>query len=849
MYSPDEVQKKRATLSAAQRVALEQRLRGTSAGVLAQRIPRRAVSESVPLSFAQQRLWYLEQLEPGNSAYHTPIALRLTGQLARAALEQSLRAIIQRHEVLRTTFAVVDTQPVQRIGPALPLGLPVVDLTQLPPVERAAAARQRMVELVQQPFDLQTGPLLHATVLQLGPDEQILLLSLHHIITDGWSIGVLVREVATLYAAYVAGRWSDGLLPELPIQYADYAVWQRGWLQGESLAAQVAYWQRQLADIPAVLNLPTDHPRPAVQTFRGAAQSLQLSRDLSTGLKALSQQEGCTLFATMLAGFAVLLQRSSGQDDIVVGTDIANRTRVETEGLIGFFVNQLVLRTRLAGDPPFRDVLRQVREVVLDAYAHQDVPFEKLVEVLRPRRSLSYTPLFQVKIVFQNAPLPPLHLPGLTVSPLSAADGGPDTSSGGAKFDLTLFVKETEQGITAVLEYNTDLFAATTITHLLQRFETLLSSAVAQPDTRISRLTMQTITERRQHAMEHQERKAANLKKFMSIQPKAFTATEQRVIKSSTLQPDQSLPLVIEPAVEGVDLVSWSQQHQAFVRDALSKHGAVLFRGFNNMASVAGFEQFALTVCKELFKENGEHTPVSHNGNVQTPVFYPADQKLLWHNENSFNNTWPNTIVFGCLQPAQQGGETPLVDSRKVFELIDPVIREEFQHKQIMYQRNYGDGLGLSWQKVFQTTDKAAAEAFCRQNLIDFEWKDGDRLRTYQVRPAVIKHPLTGELSWFNQAQHWHISCLDPATRESLMALFREEDLPRNCYYGDGSSISAAAMNSILAAYRSLEVSFPWQKGDVIVVDNVLTAHARNPFVGERKILVALGDLTSYAEL
>jgi alpha-ketoglutarate-dependent taurine dioxygenase len=265
--------------------------------------------------------------------------------------------------------------------------------------------------------------------------------------------------------------------------------------------------------------------------------------------------------------------------------------------------------------------------------------------------------------------------------------------------------------------------------------------------------------------------------------------------------------------------------------------------------SVSQFEQFALALCPELFSDNGEHPRKSISGKVYTPVFYPADKKVLWHNENSFNFHWPSKIWFCCLQPAQQGGETPIVNSRKVFELIDPKIRERFIQKKVMYVRNYGSGLGLDWQTVFQTSERSEVEDYCRSALIEFEWKNGDNLRTHCVRPAVVKHPVTGEIAWFNQAQHWHASCLDQATRESVLSLFREEDLPRNCYYGDGSPIEDSVMEEILEAYRKLEVCFSWQKTDVLMVENILTAHARNPFIGERKLLVAMGEMLSYADV
>jgi amino acid adenylation domain-containing protein len=454
-------------------------------GTLAPPILALARDRDLPLSFAQQRLWFLDQLEPGSSFYHIPAAVRLRGTLDLTALEQGFREVIRRHESLRTRFGVVNGVPVQLIDEGQEFSLTVLDLS----TEGEAEARRVATEESQRPFDLSAGPLLRASVLRLREQEHVLLCTMHHIISDGWSMGVLIRELTTLYEAYAQGQPSP--LQELPIQYADYAHWQREWLQGEVLEQQLSYWKQQLAGAPAVLELPTDYPRPAVQTFRGAHQSLTLPVELTTGLKALTQREGVTLFMTLLAAFQTLLWRYSGQEDIVVSTGIANRNRAETEPLIGFFVNTLVLRTNLSGDPTFAELLERVREVTLGAYAHQDVPFELLVEALAPERDARYTPLFQVMLVLQNARLAEeAKLEGLQISRV----GG---ESGTAKFDLTLFVEERGEELGLVLEYNTDLFAPRTIEQMLHSFRRLVEGIVTQPERSIGSFEMIDAEERR----------------------------------------------------------------------------------------------------------------------------------------------------------------------------------------------------------------------------------------------------------------------------------------------------------------------------------------------------------------
>jgi thioesterase domain-containing protein/acyl carrier protein len=442
----------------------------------------------IPLSFAQQRLWFLHQLEPDNPTYNMSIACRITGPLNVAALEQSLGEIVRRHEALRTNFATVEGRPVQVVVPEPTLALQVVDLRELPEPEREGRALRLATEETQRPFDLTQDILLRATLLRLGEEENILVLTTHQIVFDGQSKGVLIRELMTLYEAFSAGKPSP--LPALPIQYADFAYWQRQWLQGEVLEAQLSYWQENLGPSVPLLKLPVDHRRPAVQTFRGAAQSFVLPASLSEELRALSQREGVTLFVTLLAAFQTLLYCYTAQEDILVFTSTAGRNRFEIKGLIGLFANLLAIRADLSGTPSFRQLLSRVRKVVLGAYAHQDLPFEQLVETLQPERGLSYTSLFQVMFLFQNEPRPTLELSGLTLSPLNVGNYT-------AKFDLRLFMVDTEQELTGSLQYKKDLFDATTITRMLGHFQTLLESIVDNPDQRLSDLPLLTEAERR----------------------------------------------------------------------------------------------------------------------------------------------------------------------------------------------------------------------------------------------------------------------------------------------------------------------------------------------------------------
>ncbi|MGB8509396.1 MAG: amino acid adenylation domain-containing protein, partial [Pyrinomonadaceae bacterium] len=473
--------------------------------------------EPLPLSFAQQRLWFLDQFEPHSSLYNIISVIRLTGQLDVSALERSLNEIVRRHEVLRTVFTVVAGETRQVILPAESLKLEVHDLSGLPAPERERAALALASEEGRLPFDLSRPPLLRVALVRLAETEHIAVLTMHHIVSDGWSMGVLVREVAALYTAYSRGEESP--LSELEVQYADYAVWQRGQLQGEALERELAYWRKQLEGAPAVLELPTDRPRPAVQSFRGGRRQFTLSEGVSGRVSEVARGEGVTQFMLLLAAFDVMLSRYSGQQDILVGTGIANRNRVETESLIGFFLNSLVLRTDLSGDPSFRELLGRVREMTLGAYAHQNLPFEKLVEALRPERSLSRNPLFQVWFILQNAPMPSLNLPGLTLSPVEVE---PESS----RFDLGMGLLDVHGTLGGWIEYNKDLFDESTIVSMAGHFEAVLDRAITEPATRLGEFReMLDEKDRQEVAARQEEYRKTIQEKLQQIRRRPNTTT------------------------------------------------------------------------------------------------------------------------------------------------------------------------------------------------------------------------------------------------------------------------------------------------------------------------------------
>ena len=486
--APAAIKQRIEKFSPAERALLERRLYehpGQKKDDLHRLEPRKTLPRM--LSFSQERLWFLHQLDPESPAYNITAAFQLVGSLHRDALEAAFNGVLARHEVLRTRIRSEDGRPALDVVSDITCNIPVTSLDGMVATAEDKQVVRILQEAARRPFDLARDCLLRANLFRLAQDDHILLLSVHHIASDAWSMRNLFHEVAEFYDAAVAGRPPQ--VPPLPVQYADYAWWQRQALRGKTLEQHLHYWKKQLSGSLPVLDLPTDHVRPVRKQYSGARESFVLNASLSAELRRLGLQHDATLFMTLLAAFQILLCRYTGQHDVIVGTPAANRNRQEIENLIGFFVNTLVLRTDLSGDPVFGEVLKRVRRVALQAYSHQDFPFEKLVAEVHPERSLSHSPLFQVLMVFHSQSGKPLSLPGLAVQQLQLHDGT-------AKFDLALVVRDTGHSITGWIEYASDLFEPTTIRRMVSHYHVLLESAVTSPNGSVSSLELLTPDER-----------------------------------------------------------------------------------------------------------------------------------------------------------------------------------------------------------------------------------------------------------------------------------------------------------------------------------------------------------------
>jgi amino acid adenylation domain-containing protein len=832
-------------------------------------IPLAPRDQPLPLSYAQQRLWFVDQLEGANAAYNITTAVNISGQLNIAALEAVSNYLLQRHESLRTRFVLLGEQPSQIIEDFRAITVKHTDISHL--ASDTADQQTQLQQVIDAEaaisFDLSKAPMLRVALVKLDKNNHVLQLTIHHIATDAWSMQILVEEFVAAYLAVVQGKVPE--LAKLNIQYADFAYWQRSEAQQTRLAVSIDYWRKALQGAPTYIKLPRDHQLPAVADYTGRSITHSINPAQLSHLKALTQQHNSTLYMLLLNSFNCLLQRSTGENDFIVGTDLANRTHTQLEHLIGFFVNVLPLRAQLGNDTNFIQRLQHLRENTLEAFEHQEVPFDKLVELLQPPRQVGVSPLVQVLFVMQNTPQSKVELEGLTFEDLSSQY---ETS----KFDLALFVEEDEQQqLTVRWLYRENLFNSQTIAQLQQGFESLLNAVVDNAEqcldnwqwSAAKRAAYDAVGERKSMHSEvaHYEaighkgndqkkkvsRKKSKLNKLKKVKAVAVSQAANEQVKTSLVSNStqgNALPLVIEPKLAELDPSSWALEGRAWIDSQLRSHGGLLFRGFN-LADAQAFEAFAKALEPSLYGQYGDLPKNVSGKNLYHSTPYPEKQMILYHNESSHMASWPRKQWFFCETPSPIGGCTPIVDCRKVYQCLSEQVRKQMETLGLLYVRHFTEKLDVRWEDFFKTQSRLEVEEKCRLSGMRCEWYGDNSLRVEQPCEAVVIHPDTGEKTFFNQVQLHHEYCLEPEVRSNLHSLFGADQLPRNVYYGDGSVISDEVMSEIGRVYEACAVRFDWQKGDVVMLDNMLVAHARDPFEGPRKICVAMGQMMTRDEL
>ncbi|WP_240538633.1 condensation domain-containing protein [Halomonas sp. SH5A2] len=824
----DEVERRLAMTSASHQGAIQNPLIP---------IPRHA---ELPLAPVQRRLWLVDRLasQAGDcerAAYNLPALFSLKGELNIEVLERTVNTIVARHEALRTHYPESERgDPIAVIEDQLNIELPVLDCSDLSEQEQQRYLQDTFAEFANSPFDLATGPLIKAGLLHFGTQEHVLVLTIHHIVFDGWSTSVFIREFATLYGELLEGKESE--LPELGIQYVDYAAWHERALSGAAFEQSATFWRRYLSDAPPLSSLPADFARPSQVSHAGSALRLALSSDLSQALNKLAAQRGTTLFTLLLASFQLLMHRQTRQQDLVVGTDVAGRSHPDVEPLIGFFVNVIPLRSHLAdGQIDFGHWLELVQTSVLDAFDHQNVPFDRIVELSGISRERDRSPLIQTLFVLQNTPTERFSIPGLEVEVMPQ----PRQES---KFDMAVFVDESDTGLSVEWVYATALYRRETIEHLTGAWQSLLAQIVEAPSTLVEEFRLPQMEK---HAMQNKLSKGSKLNKLGSLKSQSGarpSTNSDSPIRTALLDEKRVFPLVIEATDADLDAVAWATSQRDFIEEHLRTHAGILFRNFG-LTTPQEFEAFAEAIQPGLYGNYGDLPKKEGGRNTYRSTPYPERQMILYHNESSHLERWPRKQLFFCEFPSPVGGATPIVDCREMLRQLPADVVEEFERKGLLYVRTFTRNLDVSWRDFFKTDSKEEVEARLKGAGIEWQWLGDDELQTRTRCPAVVTHPVTGDRVFFNQVQLHHVSCLEPDVKEDLLGMVGQERLPRNVYFGDGSVISDEMMKVVGEAYEACAVRFDWRRGDVVMVDNMLAAHARDPYEGPRKIVVAMGDI------
>lgn len=772
--------------------------------------------------YANQSGMYLEQK-----------SCTLVGSLNATAFVRAWQEVIDRHTALRSAFLWKGLdKPLQVVRKQASLVHEFSDW-------RASSETQQQEQLEaylrrdrDEGVDLSRAPLMRIALFQTDDHEHLFVWTHHHLILDGWSLPIIFKEVFSFYEA--ANQSRQIALPS-PRRYRDYIAW----LERQDISAAEQFWREELTGLGTATQIAPGISNEKSPTIYGE-EHLLLSEAESQAVAEFSRTHGLTINTLAQAAWGLVLAQLTGRQDVVFGATVSGRPTdlPGVESMVGLFINTLPVRVRIDdGGSETLEWLNQLQKRQVQARQYEFTP-------LAQTRAWSDLPreqsLFDTLLVYENYPTDMASSdvsPSLQIRDFNARERG----------NYPLVIKATSAGrISLGTLHDTRQFQPDFIQSLLRKIQLVLTTFASEPHRPLSTLsTTLRDAEKKERKMKKRKRREINLASFENVNPSAVSSAATELVKRDYVN-DTQYPLVVTPALDDVDVIDWARSHLDEIDSDLARHGAILFRGFGVMTPDE-FQNFALAVCSELFDEYGDLPREKDKVYKSTP--YPEDKTILFHNESSHMHRWPMKQFFGCMIPSQEGGETPIVDCRRVYQELDREIVEQFQEKGLLYVRNFVESLDVSWRDFFGTEDRSKVEDYCERNRIEFAWTAKDGLRTKQRSPGVAKHPKTGEFVFFNQVQLHHPACLDGAMRDSVEQLFQPEEMPRNVFYGDGSPIPDAVIQEILRVYWDVCAKFPWERGDVIMVDNMLTAHARNPFRGQRKIVVALADMMDQTRL
>jgi len=785
----------------------------------------------IPLSDAQKRLWFMQQMDENNSSFNMQTVVKINGVIDANVLQQAVNQVSDLQPIVKTLYLNDNGEPYQVVSTDLAIKLNCIA------VDNETQLKQHIEQAANTAFDLATEAPLRIYLYQLAQQQFVFQLVQHHIATDAWSMTLLLDQLMQAYQDCVQ-QTKTLVVPE--VTYLDYAHWQNTPQIKAQQAESLTYWRQTLAGVPSVQPLKLDNNRPEKAQNSGDIVNITLNKTLVDRLNNLAQQEQSSLFMLLLSVYGAFVHQQSRCQDMIIGADIANREHLQTQDMLGFFVNLLPLRLQPKATMRFADFLQQVKQHSLSSFEHQSVPFEQIVEAVKPERVAGMHPLIQLLFVMQNTPDSKKYSDEFTITPY-------ETAQHHAKFDCALFANEVNATgeLTLSWVYNTALFDKATIKNFSQLFISILNRIVEQPQTPLNALVQDKETTKLMSVSTNRPNKRNKLNKLNKLK-KTTTKDSAPQVVAATLTHERPFPLLVECKNKSLDALSWARENQLQIMQWLGSHGGIVFRGFN-LPTELEFEQFCLAIYPELYAMYGDLPKNDIGKKIYKSTPYPNDQMIMFHNESSHQHRWPRRQWFYCSQPSPVGGATPIVDCREMYQRLPTDIKQKLEEKQLCYIRNF-TGLDVSWQHFFKTEQREKVETVCRNNNIQFEWFDTDSLRISQICPAVITHPITAEKSFFNQIQLHHFSFLEDDIRRHFLEVAGEDKLPRNVCYGDGTPLEQNIIDLISELYEACAVRFDWQKSDVVMLDNMLAAHARDPFEGTRKIAVAMGDIYQAAD-